>query len=153
MNLPYVFWIAAYNVSFVLGYLSLDLAFFASPLSRSTYSPYSKLKVHPPDPAALRGRTHKGARGAGDAGAPPLLEAINKNGLVLFLLVSVSADVFGVGEGADGGGQANLATGVVNLSMKTMYASDAMAMGVLSLYAVAVCGVAWVFRHRRLYQS
>ena len=48
--------------------------------------------------------------------------------------------------------QANLATGVVNLSMQTMYASDAMAMGVLSLYAVVVCGVAWVFRHRRLYQ-
>lgn len=90
VNLPYVFWIAAYNVSFVLGYLSLDLAFFASPLSRSTYSPYSKLKVHPPDPAALRGRTHthKDARGPGDAGAPALLEAVNKNGLVLFLLVS-----------------------------------------------------------------
>ena len=91
MNLPYILWIAAYNVSFVLGYLALDLAFFASPLSRSTYSPYSKLKVHPPaEPAALRA---KDARAAAEAGAPPLLEAINTNGLVLFLLVSVSAAV------------------------------------------------------------
>lgn len=49
-------------------------------------------------------------------------------------------------------GQANLATGVVNLSMKTMYASNAVAMGVLSLYALVVCGVAWAFRHRRLWQ-
>ncbi|KAI0736482.1 GWT1-domain-containing protein [Fomitopsis betulina] len=130
VNLPYVFWIAAYNVSFVLGYLCLDLAFFASPLSRSTYSPYSKLKVQP-DPAALR-RNERFAV-AGDVAAPPLLEAINKNGLVLFLL-------------------ANLATGIVNLSMKTMYASNTVAMGVLSLYALAVCGVAWACRHRRIWQ-
>ena len=68
----------------MLGYLTLDLAFFASPLSRSTYSPYSKLKVHRPAPAP---RKSSDARVAGDAGAPPLLEAINKNGLVLFLLV------------------------------------------------------------------
>ncbi|EPS97371.1 hypothetical protein FOMPIDRAFT_1128736 [Fomitopsis schrenkii] len=126
VNLPYVFWIAAYNVSFVLGYLCLDLAFFASPLSRSTYSPYSKLKVQPD-------RRDERFAVAGDAAAPPLLDAINKNGLVLFLL-------------------ANLATGVVNLSMKTMYASNAVAMGVLSLYALVVCGVAWAFRHRRLWQ-
>lgn len=83
VNLPYVFWIAAYNVSFVLGYLCLDLAFFASPLSRSTYSPYSKLKVQPD-------RRDERFAVAGDAAAPPLLDAINKNGLVLFLLVCAS---------------------------------------------------------------
>lgn len=47
--------------------------------------------------------------------------------------------------------QANLATGIVNLSIKTMYASDAVAMAVLSAYALAICGVAWVFRNRRLW--
>lgn len=142
-----MFWIAAYNVSFVLGYLCLDLAFFASPLSRSTYSPYSKLKVQP-DPAALR-RNERFAV-AGDVAAPPLLEAINKNGLVLFLLVSISRSDMRMPD--TNVGQANLATGIVNLSMKTMYASNTVAMGVLSLYALAVCGVAWACRHRRIWQ-
>ena len=72
--------------------LVLDLAFFASPLSRSVYSPYSKLKVHPAQD--VRGRAGRGSgeatagMDAGGGSAPPLLEAINKNGLVLFLLVS-----------------------------------------------------------------
>ena len=93
-NLPYVVWIAAFNTTFLTGYLVLDLAFFPSPLSQSVYSPYSKLKVHPgPDVlrAGARGPTRgKADAGAGGgAGAPPLLEAINKNGLVLFLLVRV----------------------------------------------------------------
>lgn len=103
-NLQYVVWIAAYNATFILGYLVLDLAFFPSPLSRSVYSPTSKLKLHP-DPRLLSATRHAGVGagvGAGvdrrretgtgaeaGAGAQPLLEAINKNGLVLFLLVRV----------------------------------------------------------------
>ena len=88
-NLQYVVWIAAYNSTFLLGYLVLDLAFFPSPLSKSVYSPMSKLKVHP-DPDMLKATRHTGGAGKEwDAGgsAPPLLEAVNKNGLVLFLLV------------------------------------------------------------------
>ena len=46
--------------------------------------------------------------------------------------------------------QANLATGVINMSMATMYASDATAMVVLTLYALGVCGAAWATRDRRL---
>ena len=46
--------------------------------------------------------------------------------------------------------QANLATGVINMSMATMYASDATAMIVLTLYALGVCGAAWATRDRRL---
>lgn len=97
-NLPYIIWIAAYNSTFLLGYLVLDLVFFPSPLSKSVYSPTSKLKVHP-DPDLLKATRHLGT-GAGrereDAAAaavrgsaPALLEAVNKNGLVLFLLVRV----------------------------------------------------------------
>ena len=47
------------------------------------------------------------------------------------------------------GVQANVLTGAVNLSMKTMYVSDARAMLVLSAYSLVVCGVPWVLEGRR----
>ncbi|KZT66714.1 hypothetical protein DAEQUDRAFT_674575 [Daedalea quercina L-15889] len=129
VNLQYVFWIAAYNASFILGYLCLDLAFFASPFSKSTYSLYSKLKVQP-DLAMLKKDERHG--NVIESSAPPLLDAINQNGLALFLL-------------------ANLMTGVVNLSMKTMYAENSVAIVVLSVYALGICGAAWVFGNKRLW--
>src|SRR5712691_4033252 len=45
VNLPYVMWVAAYNTTVLLCYFLLDLAFFSTPLSKSTYSPVSGLKV------------------------------------------------------------------------------------------------------------
>ncbi|KAH9934551.1 GWT1-domain-containing protein [Epithele typhae] len=132
-NLPYVVWIAAFNSTFLLGYLVLDIAFFPSPMSTSVYSPHSKLKVHP-GPDVPRGRAGRGGDGAGGApSAPPLLEAVNKNGLVLFLL-------------------ANVTTGLVNLSMQTMYMSDWAAMMVLTAYSFGIGAVAWTCRHRKLWR-
>jgi phosphatidylinositol glycan class W len=40
-------------------------------------------------------------------------------------------------------------TGLINVSMKTMYASDSTALAVLSGYLVVLSGVAWVIRHKR----
>jgi hypothetical protein len=86
VNLPYITWVAAFNTSFLLGYILLDLIFFPSPLSKSVYSPTSKLKVQPDSVLLSRDTRHD--RGAdGTATAPVLLEAINRNGLALFLLV------------------------------------------------------------------
>ena len=48
--------------------------------------------------------------------------------------------------------QANVATGVVNLSMRTMYASDRRAMCVLGAYAFGVCASAWAMRGRRVWR-
>ncbi|WVF73118.1 hypothetical protein IAT40_007937 [Kwoniella sp. CBS 6097] len=62
---------------------------------------------------------------------PPLLEAINKNGLIVFLI-------------------ANLGTGLINLSVQTMYVGDTLAVGILGVYTVGVCAVAWVLRKRRI---
>lgn len=62
---------------------------------------------------------------------PPLLEAINTNGLAVFLI-------------------ANILTGLVNVSMKTMYADARTSMLVLVGYSVAVCGLAWIGRSLRL---
>jgi len=65
------------------------------------------------------------------AAVPPLLDAINRNGLAFFLIC-------------------NLATGLVNVSMETMYASDTVAIGVLIVYSATVCGLAWAGRGFRL---
>ncbi|KAI0249277.1 GWT1-domain-containing protein [Lactifluus subvellereus] len=149
VNLPYIAWVAAYNTTFLLSYLLLDLAFFPTPLAKSTYSPVSGLKV------VRRSSNSSGADSAvptyraytsGPPGtattmtpgprpvpAPALLEAINRNSLAVFLL-------------------ANVATGVVNLSMQTMYASDGRAMGVLCVYAFGVSAFAWVVRGQRLWK-
>lgn len=88
--------------------------------------------------------------------APPLLEAINQNALAVFLLVrsslSLSLHVLLKMGWIGHVGQANVATGVVNLSMRTMYASDGRAMAVLAAYAFGVCVFAWAFRGRRLWK-
>jgi phosphatidylinositol glycan class W len=62
---------------------------------------------------------------------PALLEAINANGLVIFLV-------------------ANLLTGFVNLSIKTMYAGNGLSMAVLLAYSAGVCAFAWTIRKRRI---
>ena len=88
-------WTAAFNTTFLLGYLLIELL----------------LSPSPP--------------------IPRLLEAINTNGLAIFLV-------------------ANLLTGLVNLSMRTMYMDDMKSMGVLIGYSGLVCAIAWVGRAVRL---
>lgn len=98
-NLPYVLWVAAYNSTFLLGYLLVESLV---------------LPPHPASPAC-----------------PALLEAINANGLPVFLA-------------------ANLLTGLINMGMQTMYAKWYVAMGVLLAYSAGLCGVAWAIRRRRI---
>lgn len=74
---------AAFNTSFILAYFLLDLFFFPSPLSKSIYSPTSKLKV-PKERRKPPAETH--TQSVKDA--PVLLQAVNRNGLSVFLLVS-----------------------------------------------------------------
>ncbi|TXT11139.1 hypothetical protein VHUM_01890 [Vanrija humicola] len=62
---------------------------------------------------------------------PPLLDAINRNGLVVFLV-------------------ANLLTGLINVSMQTMYAGTAVAMTILTVYSAGVSAFAWAIRAHRI---
>jgi len=188
-NLPYVLWVAAFNTTFLLGYLLIDTYFFhvkpppsfpyagtsqTFDLDRSSVVPVptnSRVAQDAGEPYTMDGHTSDGAitwsatlsptfpltrrvalhhpqsedvtsqvseiyyegeietwrRG------PQLLEAINRNGLVVFLV-------------------ANVLTGVVNLSMHTMYASNTVALGILILHSFVACGFAWVCRHRRLWR-
>ncbi|KAL5478431.1 GWT1_3 [Sanghuangporus weigelae] len=124
-NLPYVIWVAAYNTSFIMFYLLLD-KLSVSRKTSSSFSPISPSSLHP-------GSYVSGGKSKSKSVAPSLLEAINLNGLALFLL-------------------ANVATGLINLSVSTMYASDGVAMVILSLYSFALCAVAWTFRKARLWK-
>jgi len=83
VNLPYILWVAAFNTSFILAYFLLDLFFFPSPLSKSIYSPTSKLKV-----PKERRRFPIETQTPPMKDAPALLQATNQNGLSVFLLVS-----------------------------------------------------------------
>ena len=80
----YILWVSAYNTTFLLLYLVLDLILFPSPLSKSVYDPNSGLKVH--SRAAAFEVANASAKAEGTA--PVLLDAINRNGLVFFLVVS-----------------------------------------------------------------
>ena len=45
-----------------------------------------------------------------------------------------------------------MVTGLINLSMQTMYASDWFAMVVLTLYSFGISAVAWACRHRKIWR-
>jgi len=53
---------------------------------------------------------------------PPLLELVNRHSLMIFLL-------------------ANVLTGLINVTIPTMYASDIWALIILVLYSITICGV------------
>ncbi|SCV72555.1 BQ2448_4092 [Microbotryum intermedium] len=63
--------------------------------------------------------------------APRIFEAINKNGLLVFLV-------------------ANLLTGLVNVSIESMYTGTTIAMLVLIGYCALVVGAAWALRGKKL---
>ncbi|TFL07672.1 GWT1-domain-containing protein [Pterulicium gracile] len=126
-NLPYILWVAAYNASFILGYLALDMVFFPAPYSRSIYDPTSKLKLKPSEESLSARDTTQ------TPSAPLLLEAINKNGLVIFLL-------------------ANVATGLINMNVDTLEAGTGKSMCILSTYALGLCAFAWAFRGQRIWR-
>ena len=122
VSLPYIMWVAAYNTTVLLCYFLLDLAFFPTPLSKSTYSPVSGLKVDrrpnnssdndsdststlsSPSSSMPLHRTHASGlsprmtttrmAGPSPMPAPHLLEAINRNSLAIFLLVRFAPSHF-----------------------------------------------------------
>ncbi|KAF8639193.1 hypothetical protein AX17_001679 [Amanita inopinata Kibby_2008] len=126
-NLPYILWVAAFNTSFLLAYFLVDMIFYrpTQPRKASTNLTKSDQKM---DVARSVVRENKQQA---LSNAPPLLDAINRNGLALFLL-------------------ANVCTGLINLSINTMEASNTRAILVLLGYSYGLCAAAWTTRDRRL---
>ncbi|KAG7448680.1 GWT1-domain-containing protein [Guyanagaster necrorhizus] len=116
VNLSYILWVAAYNTSFILAYLLMDLYFYPSPSKSNSPQPSGEEVL--PSRVAV---------------SAPLFEAVNKNGLLLFLL-------------------ANVFTGLINLTIPTMFTSDFWAMVVLCEYSIGVCWAAWALRNIRVWR-
>jgi hypothetical protein len=109
VNLPYIAWVAAFNTTILLSYLLLDLAFFPTPLAKSTYSPVSGLKVVrqpssrsvvsptravPFPPSVPPGSPTTPTQGPCPMPPPVLLDAINRNSLAVFLIVRFPSPPF-----------------------------------------------------------
>ncbi|GAA5835465.1 hypothetical protein JCM5353_000151 [Sporobolomyces roseus] len=111
-NLSYVLWVVAFNTSFLFLYLLIQLASTSNMFSSSTTP-----SITTPPPSEPK--------------APIIFEAINRNGLIVFLV-------------------ANLLTGLINVSIESMYTSHFNAILILVSYCAVVVGVAWGLRRRRI---
>ncbi|KAK9238625.1 GWT1-domain-containing protein [Lipomyces kononenkoae] len=102
-NLPYVLWVTSTNIVYILMYLLVEVIFYpsADPKSESSFENV----------------------------VPWGLEAVNENGLAVFLL-------------------ANLLTGAVNLSLNTLDIKNVQALTVLVLYAAVLAFGAGFMKHK-----
>lgn len=78
---------------------------------------------------------------------PRIFHAINKHGLAIFLIVGphlLPLPLYLTEET-----KANLFTGLINLSIQTMYVENVMAMCILSLYSVVICAIGWYWPSHR----
>ena len=89
VNLPYIFWVVAFNTWFLLAYFILDTVFYPT-LGHSKTRKLSSTRDTGAEESIsnFQRNSHDGQAKATPA---PLLDAINKNGLALFLLVSADS--------------------------------------------------------------
>ncbi|CUA78432.1 hypothetical protein RSOLAG22IIIB_13142 [Rhizoctonia solani] len=133
-NTMYVLWVAAFNTTFLVGYVLLEG--IGTELSRGQPAASDRRGTNTPvrKGVAPNFKFPGGSdsfRERNDSGVSGLLGAINLNGLALFLL-------------------ANIATGLVNMTIPTMYTPDSQAMLVLLGYTFVFSLCAWLFRGRRI---
>jgi len=137
---PYTAWVAAYNTSFLLGYLLLAPA----PRARTVYSPHSKLKSASPSQPNLDNSSSQGTmrdRSGELSETATLLEAGTAMASLYFycILFKLGTPQTRLIIGLSCPAQAKQATGLINLSMRTMDASDKHAMIILSLVYSRIC--------------
>ncbi|MCO5566128.1 hypothetical protein L7F22_019804 [Adiantum nelumboides] len=131
-NLPYVVWVVAYNTSFLLAYVAIYMILL-QPLDENALRQSSsaikkgKSAVRNGDGGNYNVGTINPSTEAGLAKTPPLLHALNANAFAVFLL-------------------ANLLTGLVNITIQTIFASNSFALFVLLLYLITCLGIASLFQ-------
>ncbi|KAE8244550.1 hypothetical protein A4X13_0g6501 [Tilletia indica] len=133
-NAMYIVWVSAYNTSFLLGYLLVHMSLL-EPLERAAMerAALRESSSSSSDGGGPKSRSRSGARmeawvrwaeaARREGTTPVLLESLNRHSLLVFLV-------------------ANVLTGLINLSIKTMYMPDILAFLVLVLYLTACMGTA-----------
>ncbi|KAF9107169.1 Glucosaminyl phosphatidylinositol (GlcN-PI) nositol acylation protein [Mortierella sp. AM989] len=119
-NLSYFFWVITFNTGFIQCFLMAEIAITNNEPSALTIArAQAKANIS----------TASGSKKVllPPLSCPPLLEAINRNGLAVFLI-------------------ANILTGLVNLNIKTLYTSNSQALAILTVYIATISAVAWVWQ-------
>ncbi|KAK9474145.1 GWT1-domain-containing protein [Dipodascopsis tothii] len=114
-NWPYVLWVVAYNNIFILMYLFVEMVFF--PVLAAGPRPAEHLLTA--DDLEYRY----------DDAVPWGLEAVNDNGLAIFLF-------------------ANMLTGLVNLSVNTLEVKNFQALTILIQYSAALAVLAAIMKYK-----
>ncbi|KAF9278195.1 Glucosaminyl phosphatidylinositol (GlcN-PI) nositol acylation protein [Mortierella antarctica] len=126
-NLSYFFWVITFNTGYILCFLLAEIT-----LTKNEPSALAIARAQAK--ANLSTSGSKTQRPAATVllpplACPPLLEAVNRNGLAVFLV-------------------ANVLTGLVNMTVQTLYTPDMKALGILVAYMAVVTGLAWVWQVR-----
>lgn len=128
MNLPYVLWVLATAV-FLLSAYSYIYAY------RFVYLFHTLVRFSRPYCLSAFPRV------------PLLFAGISQNLLLVFLIVLQRSMSLSISLSYSYFSQANILTGVVNLSMQTIYASSVVAFAVLSVYlttlSILACTLKW----------
>ncbi|KAF9925732.1 Glucosaminyl phosphatidylinositol (GlcN-PI) nositol acylation protein [Linnemannia zychae] len=126
-NLSYFFWVITFNTGFILCFLLAEIAITINePSALAIARAQAKANLS----TATSGSSKKRVAATvhlPPLTCPPLLEAVNKNGLAVFLV-------------------ANVLTGLVNLTIKTLYTPNIQALVVLTIYIAVVTGMAWTWQ-------
>lgn len=110
-NLAYVLWVAAFNTSFLLGYVLIYMTIL-QPIEQQPSDAVSAERMSLPSSSSSMMMMTVG-----------ILEDLNRHSLTVFLA-------------------ANLLTGLVNLTVQTMYVGDAAAVAIVLAYTAACCALA-----------
>ncbi|KAF9191193.1 Glucosaminyl phosphatidylinositol (GlcN-PI) nositol acylation protein [Haplosporangium sp. Z 767] len=125
-NLSYFFWVITFNTGYILCFLLAEIAITQDEPSALAIA-RAQAKANLSTANTKKNQRLPATVQLPPLTCPPLLEAVNRNGLAVFLV-------------------ANVLTGLVNLSIKTLYTPTNQALGILTAYIATVSTLAWTWQ-------
>jgi len=122
--LSYFFWVITFNTGYILCFL---LAEIAITLNEPSALAIARAQAKANLSTATNNKRLASTVHLPPLSCPPLLEAVNRNGLAVFLV-------------------ANVFTGLVNLTIQTLYTPDTQALAILIAYMAIVSALAWTWQ-------